>query len=151
MTGRPSEYTPEVADAICERVALGDSMRKIATDDGMPAMSTMFKWLRQFPGFTEQYTRAKEQAAEVMAEDIITIADDGSDDYITKTRMDGSEYEEVDQEHIQRSRLRVEARKWIAAKLKPKKYGDAHKVEHSGTVSLEQILGAVDKPTDGPR
>ena len=43
-------------------------------------------------------------------------------------------------EHVQRSRLRVDARKWIASKLKPKKYGDYQKHEHTGSLVTEATL-----------
>lgn len=132
------EFTPELGDAICERVAIGESMRTITAQDGMPAISSVFKWLRLFPEFAEQYARAKEQAADLMAEDIISIADDGSNDTYKRDLGDGLMAEEVNFDHIQRSKLRVEARKWIAAKLKPKKYGD--RIQQDVEVKINDAL-----------
>lgn len=111
---------------------MGESMRTVCAIEGMPSMSTVFKWLREIPEFTQQYTRAKEESADVLAEDIISIADDGTNDTYKRDLGDGTESEEVNFDHIQRSKLRVEARKWIAAKLKPKKYGDKIQQEHVG-------------------
>jgi hypothetical protein len=138
--GRPSDYTPETANAICTLIVDGMSLRSICKRDGFPDVSTVYRWLANHEDFCEQYARAKEDQADTLADDIIDIADDGSNDYVTKTREDGSTYETVDYDHIARSRLRVDSRKWIAAKLKPKKYGE--KIEHSGTVgvSLSELI-----------
>lgn len=78
------------------------------------------------------YARARELQGELLAEQILPISDDGSADMVTRYREDGSEYQAVDQEHINRSRLRVDARKWLASKLAPKKYGDRTAMELSG-------------------
>ncbi len=118
--GRPTKYTKELADTICERLAMGESMRTIAKDEAMPALSSMFKWLRENKEFSEQYARAKQESADAMAEDILDIADNGSNDYME--REDGTTTYNGDS--VQRSRLRVDTRKWLMAKMKPKKYGD---------------------------
>ena len=118
--GRPSDYTQELADRICEQLAMGKSVRTVCKQEDMPAMSTVFKWLRENDDFSEQYARAKEESADVLAEEILDIADDGQND----TYIDDKGNVKTDHDVIARSRLRVDARKWIAAKLKPKKYGD---------------------------
>jgi len=120
----PRPYTAEIGDVICQRLVDGESLRKICLSDDMPAASTIFKWLAENEAFAEQYARAREAQADTLADEILDIADDGANDYTEKERPDGSTYDAFDAEHVQRSRLRVEARKWIAAKLKPKKYGD---------------------------
>lgn len=114
---RPTKYTEEAADIICERIALGESMRSISRDEKMPAMSTLFRWLRENEGFSEQYARAKMESADSLVDDIISIADNESED-------------------PQSRRIKVDARKWVASKLKPKKYGDRIHNEHSGNVTL---------------
>lgn len=123
-TGRPSIYTRELADTICERLALGESMRTVCASEDMPAMSSVFKWLREMEGFSEQYARAKQESADYMAEELLEIADDGTNDYMEKERPDGSTFVALDNEHVQRSRLRLDTRKWLMAKMKPKKYGE---------------------------
>lgn len=106
----------------------------------MPDLTSCYRWMRLHPEFLQMYVRSKEECADTLADEIMEIADSDP----------GSNATGIDRGGVDHLKLRVDARKWIAAKLKPKKYGDAHKVEHSGTVSLEQILGAVDKPTDAP-
>jgi hypothetical protein len=122
--GRPTKYTQELADTICEQLASGDSMRTVCKEDEMPAMSTLFRWLREIPEFRQQYEKAKEEAADAFAEEILDIADDGSNDWMIKHGKDDQESWQLNGEHVQRSRLRIDSRKWIASKLKPKKYGD---------------------------
>ncbi len=126
--GRPTRYAPEVAADICTRLAEGESLRAICRDDAMPGLRTVMGWL--FDGdheeFQQQYASAREVQAEVWADEIVDIADDAAGD--STTDKDGKPV--VDLEHIQRSRLRVDARKWIASKLLPKRYGD--KLQHTG-------------------
>lgn len=120
--GRPSEYSQERADLICEQLALGKSLRTICAADEMPSIATIFNWIRRYPEFLEQYTRAKEESADALTDEMVDIADDKTGD-------------------PQRDRLRVETRKWIAAKLKPKRYGDKVDLTHSapdgGPVGVE--------------
>lgn len=90
----------------------------------MPSVQTVLKWLREDKnGFLAQYTRAKEEQADLLVEDMLDIADDGTNDYMTIEKGDKT-YNVEDKEVTNRSKLRVETRKWIASKLKPKKYGD---------------------------
>lgn len=131
MTGRPSSYTVEIGDAICERIADGESLRAICLGDDMPSKSAVFRWLGTDLAFRDQYARAKEAQAEAMADDIVDIADDGSNDWMERNAQDNPGWV-ANGEAIQRSRLRVDARKWVASKLLPKKYGDAVKHEHTG-------------------
>ncbi|EHJ62156.1 terminase small subunit [Novosphingobium pentaromativorans] len=131
--GRPSAYSEEIADRICAALVEGRSLRSICLDDGIPAQSTVFYWLSRdlHPDFSERYARAREAQADAIFDEILDIADDGSNDYVTRTRDDGSEYQAFDAEHVQRSKLRIDARKWMAGKLQPKKYGDATTVKHA--------------------
>lgn len=128
--GRPTDYTPEIVATICARIGGGESLRTICRDDGMPAQSTVFLWLAAHSEFSEQYARAREAQTDAMAEEILEIADDGSNDTYTKENADGSTYEAVNTDHIQRSRLRVDTRKWLMVRLAPKKYGDRVTQEH---------------------
>ena len=74
---------------------------------------------------------------EAMSDEILAIADDSTNDAMTITRRDGSESEVADNEWINRSRLRVDTRKWLMSKLAPKKYGDKQQVEHSGELNVQ--------------
>lgn len=161
MAGRPTIYTQELADRMCEQLAEGKSMRTVCEAEDMPAKRTVFNWLRTNEEFLHQYERAKVEAADYLAEEIIEIADDGRNDFITElaesiTEKPASEWTEDDirvlaikhaPEQVQRSRLRVDARKWIASKLKPKKYGDKtiiggdpdNPIPLSGTVKFRKV------------
>lgn len=123
---RPSTYTKELAEKICERIAQGESVRKICKDEEMPSSATIYSWLldEDKKEFLEQYEYAKNVQAENMFEELLEIADDGTNDYTTREANDGTEFEVPNTEHIQRSRLRVDTRKWYLSKVLPKKYGD---------------------------
>lgn len=108
--GRPSGYTPEIATEICARIATGsESIRAICADDAMPSTSMVFRWILEKPDFREQYARAREEQTEVYAQDMLDIARNCP----------------ADKEAINKARLEIDTMKWIASKLKPKKYGDA--------------------------
>lgn len=139
--GRPSVYTLEMADKICALLAIGTPLTKIAKEDWCPSLVTLYSWLRTNDAFLKMYTRAKEDAADTLADEIISISDDGSND----TYVDENGFKRTDTDVIARSKLRVEARKWVAAKLKPRKYGDklavggdadGDPIMHSMTVSF---------------
>ena len=138
--GRPSTYTDAVAATICSRLACGESLRAICLDDDMPDRTTVYDWLFRMPDFASQYTRAREEQAETMADDIVAIADESYHDH----DIDENGHVRVNNEAIQRSKLRVEARKWVAAKLKPKKYGDKITQEvvgaNGGAVQFEHTV-----------
>lgn len=121
---RPSDYSQDKADAIFELLADGKSMRTICKQENMPALSTVFKWLRDYPEFSEQYAKAKEMQADALFEEVLDIADDGSNDTYQAIDGNGGVVERVNTDVIARSRLRVDARKWMAGKLRPKKYGE---------------------------
>ena len=119
--GRPSLYTEEIAAEVCARLADGEGLRAICAPDGMPAPSTIIGWvIDDREGFSERYAKAKDVAMHVMAEDIVEIADDVSND----TKIVGEGQEIPNSEWISRSRLRVDTRKWLLSKLMAKKYGD---------------------------
>jgi hypothetical protein len=129
--GRPSGYTQELADAICAQLAEGRSMRTVCNDESMPCMTSVFKWLRENPEFAHQYARAKEESADAMAEEMMDIADDGTNDWMEVFDKEGDSIGyKLNGEHVQRSRLRIDTRKWLASKLKPKKYSDKVDLNH---------------------
>ncbi len=124
--GRPTDYCEEIAIRICEQLSLGKSLRKTCDLDGMPSMLTVLTWLNRFPEFLAQYQRAKDESADTHADDMLDIAEESM--HLKKPHQ------------IQAARLRIDTRKWIASKLKPKKYGERVHTEVSGTMSLEQIV-----------
>lgn len=117
-------YTQAVADEICRRMAAGESLRQVCRSEGMPAASTVVLWAQEHPEFAEQYARARSLLLEHWAEEILDISDDGSNDWMEREGREGRKETVVDYDHIARSRLRVDTRKWLLSKLAPKKYGD---------------------------
>lgn len=128
--GRPSDYTSEKAAEICALIAEGHSLRQIEAIEGMPNRRTILRWLDRHEEFRPQYARAREAQAEHFADEILEISDDGSNDWMRRTGKDREEQWVANGEHIQRSRLRVDARKWLMSKMAPKKYGE--KIQHAG-------------------
>lgn len=128
--GAPSTYSEHIANVICIRIAEGESLRKILRDEGMPAQSTVYDWLLRHPEFAEQYTRAREEQADSLADEIIDIADEQPEIVAVVDKKTGALIEhKLDGAFLQWQKNRIEARKWTAMKLKPKKYGDRVAVE----------------------
>lgn len=102
------------------------SLREICRAEGTPDIGTVLDWIDRDPtGFGQQYARARQAQREHIVEEIMEIADDGSNDWMERRREDGSIEEVViNHEHVQRSRLRIDARKWYLGKMEPKRYGD---------------------------
>ncbi len=142
--GRPTIYTDELATTIFSRLADGESLRSICRDKDMPDRSTVFKWVFENEEFSRQYDKAREIQGEALADDLVDIADDGSNDWMLKNDPENPGYA-VNGEAIQRSRLRVDARKWAASKLRPKKYGD--KLALGGDPEGVPITVATDRDT----
>jgi len=113
--GRPTRYSPEAVLEICRRMENGESLRQICATPGMPGRTTVMRWLEAEPEFQKSYARARERLVEYWADEIVEIADGAEQDFV-----DGK----VNHEAINRSRLRVDARKWLMSKLAPRKYGD---------------------------
>lgn len=127
VMGRPTIYSDELAQTICECLMVGMSLRKICELDDMPAISTVMQWLASNKSdFMEQYAHARQVQAEYLLDEMIDIADDSSKDYVI---VDGQE--RLDQEHIQRAKLRIDTRKWNIEKLAPKRYGNKQQVDHT--------------------
>ena len=137
-TGRPSKYTEKLADEICGRIINGEGLVKIARDDHMPDVVTVYRWIRENELFRNRYTMSREEQAETLADEMFEIADDGRNDWMERSNDAGPGFL-LNGEHIQRSKLRIETRKWIAAKLKPKKYGDRVENHHTGGTTTKII------------
>ena len=124
--GRPSIISDGLTTEICNRIEAGESLRKICLSDHMPTPECIRKWLvkgdmgdEKYKFFVGQYARAREAQADTLADEITEIAD---------TEPDPN-----------RARVRVDARKWIASKLKPKRYGDRIDVEVSPQPAVVDI------------
>lgn len=127
---RPSGYTKTIASAICARIADGESLRKICLDADMPGRRTVLDWLDDdaHADFRAKYARAREAQADFHADEIIEIADISRIGKKITTKADGTE-EIVTADMVERARLQIDARKWYAAKLAPKKYGDRQAID----------------------
>lgn len=106
--GRPSKFSQELAEKICEQIAHGKSLRAICAEDDMPSTSTVCKWLNENQDFSEQYARARDRQADYFFEEIIEISDSV----------------EAESASVAKARLQIDARKWAVSKLAPKKYGE---------------------------
>lgn len=122
---QPSLFTQELADAFCAELAQGKSMKAVCEGDEFPTRKTIFCWLRTKPEFLAQYERAKRESADVLVDEITAIADDVTSDPNCR-------------------RIRMDARKWVASKLKPKAYGDkiALSGDDEGSPLVVSWLGA---------
>jgi hypothetical protein len=134
--GRPSTFTQAIADEICERISGGETLNQICRDEHMPARGTVVKWTQshEHATFGLAYARARIAQLEFWADQVIDCADDSSRDYIDRVGKDGAVTRVFDAENVNRSRLRIDARRWLLSKLSPGKYGDFQKtqVELSG-------------------
>jgi DNA helicase IV len=129
--------TPELAAAICDRLEHGETLRSIVLDPLMPSRTTVFKWLQTNEAFAEQYARARDAQADHFAEEIVDIAD--AEPSLIFKNVDGVDVASVDSTAVNLLRLRIDARKWYASKVAPKKYGDKIETTHRGDVSVSLV------------
>lgn len=133
-TGRPTSFTQEAADEICERLIDGESLRAICEEERMPAKSTVMKWLANgaFPQFVDQYTRAREAAGDTDADDIAHFARQAARGEIEPAAATAA----------------INGLKWTAGKRQPKKYGDklalggdpdAPPIQHAASVQVFRL------------
>ena len=148
--GRPSLFTTELGDEICNRIADGESLRAICGEADMPDKATVFRWLlaEQHKDFCNQYKRARDIQADVLFDEIHQIADTPQKGIKTVRRGEGdnSTVETTEADMIEHRRLQIDARKWLIGKMAPKKYGDKQQLEHGGPnggpVTLEALIMA---------
>ena len=125
-------FDQKIADIICIGLSEGMSLRKMLKADTqgvLPAQSTIYEWLLRHPSFAEQYTRAREEQADTLADEIIDIADESPETVEVRDKEGNVIDIKIDSGYVNYQRQRIEARKWTAMKLKPKKYGDRVAVE----------------------
>ena len=136
--GGQTVYNAEIAQRILDRIAEGEGLKTICRDDDMPPPSTVRLWvIDDREGFAAPYARAREAGLEKLAEEILDISDDASQD----VKLDEFGKKTVDYEIVQRSKLRVDTRRWLLSKLLPKKYGDRISTQN-------QTLDKDGNPTD---
>lgn len=136
--GRPSKYSDHLAQVICLRIAEGESLNKICKDDEMPERVTIYRWLLQKEDFCHNYARAREDQAETHADEIVDIADQMPYQLVDK---DGNV--RLDSAYVAWQKNRIDARKWVASKLKATKYGDV--LKHTGDANNPLVVDVVAK------
>lgn len=131
--GRPTKYTRKLAEIICYKIATTNKgIRQLVRENTeFPQASTIFKWRLENKEFSDLYLKAKQNQVEVLIDEILEIADDVSHD-----RVENDNGKIVaNNEYVNRSRLRIETRKWLAGKLSPRIYGE--KVFNEGDLTLK--------------
>lgn len=129
--GRPTKYSLELAASICEKLSSGKPLRQICMEEDMPSQASVYLWLLKQPEFSDMYARAREEQADTLADEIVAIADEQPEVIPVYDKRTGELIEhKLDNAFIQWQKNRMDARKWTAMKLKPRKYGD--RVAHEG-------------------
>lgn len=131
VRGRPSGYSAALAEKICGMVREGTSLRRLSQMAQFPTKTTICRWLQDNEDFRDRYARAMKVRIEMEADALLDISDDGSNDWM----MTDKGYQ-FNGEHFQRSKLRVETRKFIAIKLLPEKYGEKVDHKHGGGFNI---------------
>lgn len=119
-----TKRTPAVEQRIIEGLCDGVPLRELCRQDGMPSWRTVYDWIAADEELATRIAHARELGFDAIAEDILDIADDGTNDWIERQRNDGSTELVINSEHVQRSKLRIETRLKLLAKWSPNRYGD---------------------------
>ena len=136
--GRPAIYNLELGKKICRAISISTSgLERICSENpDFPAPSVIYEWKIDYPAFAECYAQAKRNQADLLVEEINNISDDSSRDTVVNKHGEAT----CDKEWIARSRLRVDTRKWLAAKLIPRVYGENSKTETVVTIKHEDAI-----------
>lgn len=129
------EYSIDLAAAVCTMIASGKSLKDACNEPGMPSRPAFYKWLAAHAEVVDMYTRAREERADLMADEVLSIADaplDVPGDEDSDDPADKSKFRKA----LEQRRQMIDARKWAAAKLNPKVYSDRTNVDHSGSVKM---------------
>ena len=138
--GRPTLYTKDLADEIIQRIVEGESLRRICNDDHVPTKGAVLGWVaEEREDFSDRYIKAMNIRAHGWADEMMDIADDAANDYMESLDKNGDEYLKLNSEHINRSRLRIDTRKFMLSKLLPQKYGDKIEPESEDAQSITSI------------
>jgi hypothetical protein len=120
---KPAKYSPELFETVCQRLEEGETLTAICQEEGMPSKEGFYKWVESKEGAVDRYVRAREKQADSLAEEIV---------HISNTAIDA-----------QIGRLQMDARKWFASKVAPKKYGDKTDITSNGnTIAVAPIKWA---------
>ena len=131
-SGRPSKYRSSVCKGICIRLMIGQSLTEICKLPQYPSKVTVISWLHKHEEFLNQYRRAREIQYEIADDEIKDIADNATNDYMETHGDDAMGYKVIG-ENIQRSKLRVDTRKWIMERRAAKVFGNKQVIDHKST------------------
>lgn len=139
--GRPSEYDPEIAADICSLISVGTKGLRALCDseERFPSVNTFYRWMIHNEELRELYARAKDEQLQILADEIVPIADEDRICEKVTIKPDGSR-EVVILDQVDRSKLMIDSRKWLLSKLAPKKYGDKLDLNHSGEVAVKRVV-----------
>lgn len=127
------EQKEEIFKEVFDRMGQGESLRSILSNKDMPHRDTFYVWLDADKSKSDRYAHAMQERADAIFEEIIDIADENNADVYVNDLGEAK----IDGNNIQRSRLRVDARKWVVSKLNPKKYGNKEFIEQKTTHDFE--------------
>jgi hypothetical protein len=135
------EDKTRIVNEVCGRILGGEAVRNIMKDEKLPDFSTLLEWVSVDEAKSKQYARAMELRGELLFEETLEICDDGSNDWMERFDREGNNIGwQINGEHVQRSRLRVDTRKWYLSKLNPKKYGDKTDITSGGEKITNNII-----------
>ena len=137
MASYNDEDKERIFEEIFERMSEGEALRNILMDDDMPSTQTFYRWIDEDENKSKQYARASRKRADAIFEGVLDIADNNTADRCSDNAV-----------AVQRDRLRVDARKWIASKLNPKKYGDKVDLTTDGEKIQPQIIRIGDQDVE---
>lgn len=135
--------TKALENEICERLSTGEPLRQICRDEHMPVWQAVYQWMEKDDGFSRRIACARETGFDAIADATLDIADNSTNDWMETNDPDNPGYR-ANGELVQRSKLRIETRLKLLAKWSPKKYGEATRIEHTGKLSLEQLVAGSD-------
>lgn len=129
--GRPTKRTSAIEDEIIRRIGEGETLRSICRDEHMPSYGAVYDWAENDDKFSSRLAHARDKGEEAIVQECVEIADDGRNDWVEKFGKDGESLGyQINGEHVQRSKLRIETRLKLLAIWNPRKYGNRVNVDH---------------------
>lgn len=136
----PFPRTPELDTKILEELRDGVTLKQLCRSPGMPSPATVRRWARDDPdGFGAALAAARADGIETIVDEMTDIADDGSNDWEERERRNGETFIALNTEAVQRSKIRIEHRKWLASVLSPK-----YRERSTQDVNLKGIVASVE-------
>jgi hypothetical protein len=136
---RPVAFTEELFIKLLDRLAQGETLVAICADQTMPTRQSLFQKLYKDENARELYYAAREMQMEAMAEEILELSDNAENDWSTDDRGRRVANNDV----LQRARLKVDTRKFIMAKMAPRRFGEKNFTEVSGDPNKPLTLTVV--------